>query len=67
MACARSAAAAAVCDELTDELLATVTANGLVLAAGLAELNGIRAVRGAGLMLGAELERTPGDVLAACA
>ncbi len=61
------AAAAAVCDELTDELLATVTANGLVLAAGLAELNGIRAVRGAGLMLGAELERTPGDVVAACA
>ena len=61
------AAATAVCDELTDELLATVTANGLVLAAGLAELEGIRAVRGAGLMLGAELDRPPGDVVAACA
>jgi len=61
------AAAAAVCDELTDEFLATVTANGLVLAAGLAELDGIRAVRGAGLMLGAELDRSPGDVVAACA
>ena len=61
------AAAAAVCDELTDELLATVTANGLVLAAGLAELEGIRAVRGAGLLLGAELDRAPGDVVAACA
>ena len=61
------AAAAAVCDELTDEFLATVTANGLVLAAGLAELDGIRAVRGAGLMLGAELARSPGDVVTACA
>jgi acetylornithine/N-succinyldiaminopimelate aminotransferase len=61
------AAAAAVCDELTDELLASVIAKGLVLAAGLAELEGIRAVRGAGLMLGAELDRPPGDVVAACA
>jgi len=61
------AAAAAVCDELTDEFLAAVTSNGLVLAAGLAELEGIRAVRGAGLMLGAELDRPPGDVVAACA
>jgi acetylornithine/N-succinyldiaminopimelate aminotransferase len=61
------AAATAVCDELTDEFLATVTTNGLVLAAGLAELDGIRAVRGAGLMLGAELDRTPGDVVTACA
>ena len=61
------AAATAVCDELTDEFLATVTANGLVLAAGLAELDGIRAVRGAGLMLGAELDCPPAQVVLACA
>jgi acetylornithine/N-succinyldiaminopimelate aminotransferase len=61
------AAAAAVCDELTDELLATVRANGNVLAGRLAELRGVREVRGAGLMLGAELERPPGDVVTACA
>jgi predicted acetylornithine/succinylornithine family transaminase len=61
------AAATAVCDELTDEFLATVTANGLVLAAGLTELGGIRAVRGAGLMLGAELDRPPAEVVSACA
>ena len=61
------AAASAVCDELTDELLASVTAKGLALATGLAELEVIRAVRGAGLMLGAELDRPPGDVVTACA
>jgi len=61
------AAATAVCDELKDEFLATVTANGLVLAAGLAELDGIRAVRGAGLMLGAELDCPPAQVVLACA
>src|SRR6266576_7083239 len=61
------AAASAVCDELTDEFLATVTANGLALAAGLSELEGIRAVRGAGLMLGAELDRPPAEVVSACA
>jgi acetylornithine/N-succinyldiaminopimelate aminotransferase len=61
------AAASAVCDELTDELLATVTANGLVLADGLAALPGVRDVRGAGLMLGAELDRPAADVVAACA
>jgi predicted acetylornithine/succinylornithine family transaminase len=61
------AAASAVCDELTDELLAAVTANGVVLADGLAALPGIREVRGAGLMLGAELDRPAADVAAACA
>jgi acetylornithine/N-succinyldiaminopimelate aminotransferase len=61
------ASASAVCDELTDELLATVTANGLVLADGLAALPGVRDVRGAGLMLGAELDRPAADVVAACA
>jgi acetylornithine/N-succinyldiaminopimelate aminotransferase len=61
------AAANAVCDELTDEVLATVTANGRMLADGLAALPGIREVRGAGLMLGAELDRPAADVVAACA
>jgi predicted acetylornithine/succinylornithine family transaminase len=61
------AAASAVCDELTDELLATVTANGALLADGLAALPGIREVRGAGLLLGAELDRPAADVVAACA
>jgi acetylornithine/N-succinyldiaminopimelate aminotransferase len=61
------AAASAVCDEMTDELLATVKANGLVLADGLAALPGIREVRGTGLMLGAELDRPATDVVAACA
>jgi acetylornithine/N-succinyldiaminopimelate aminotransferase len=61
------AAANAVCDELTDEVLATITANGRMLADGLAALPGIREVRGAGLMLGAELDRPAADVVAACA
>ena len=61
------AAASAVCDELTDELLATLTANGHVLADGLAALPGIHEVRGAGLLLGAELDRPAADVVAACA
>ena len=61
------AAASAVCDELTDELLATVTANGLLLAEGLAALPGVREARGAGLMLGAELDRPAADVVAAFA
>jgi acetylornithine/N-succinyldiaminopimelate aminotransferase len=60
------AAASAVCDELTDELLATVTANGLLLADGLAALPGVREVRGAGLLLGAELDCPAADVVAAC-
>jgi len=61
------AAASAVCDELTDEFLADVTTNGVVLADGLAALPGIREVRGAGLMLGAELDRPAADVVSACA
>jgi acetylornithine/succinyldiaminopimelate/putrescine aminotransferase len=61
------AAASAVCDELTDEFLAAVTANGFVLADGLAALPTIREVRGAGLMLGAELDRPAADVVSACA
>ncbi len=61
------AAANAVCDELTDDLLAGVTATGLALTAGLREPPGVREVRGAGLLLGAELDRPAADVVVQCA
>ncbi|TMM07282.1 MAG: acetylornithine/succinylornithine family transaminase [Actinobacteria bacterium] len=61
------AAAAAVCDELTDDLLARVTETGRALAAGLSELPCVREVRGVGLLLGAELDRPAADVVAQCA
>jgi acetylornithine/N-succinyldiaminopimelate aminotransferase len=61
------AAANAVSDELTDEFLANVTTKGRALADGLATLPGVREVRGAGLMLGAELDRPASDVVTACA
>ena len=61
------AAANAVCDELTDDLLAGVTATGLALTAGLREPPGVREVRGAGLLLGAELDRPASEVVAECA
>jgi acetylornithine/N-succinyldiaminopimelate aminotransferase len=61
------AAANAVCDELTDDLLAGVTATGLALTAGLRELPGVREVRGAGLLLGADLDRPASEVVAQCA
>jgi acetylornithine/N-succinyldiaminopimelate aminotransferase len=61
------AAAAAVCDELTDDLLAGVTATGLALTTGLRELPGVHEVRGAGLLLGAELDRPAAEVVAQCA
>jgi acetylornithine/N-succinyldiaminopimelate aminotransferase len=50
------AAAGAVCDAIDDELLANVRANGERLAAGLATLNGVTEVRGAGLLVGAVLD-----------
>src|SRR5204863_212685 len=51
------AAALAVCGELTDDLLANVRARGEQLAAGLAALPHVTGVRGAGLLLGAVLDR----------
>jgi len=51
------AAACAVCTTIDDQLLAAVRENGVRLAAGLAELPGVTAVRGAGLLLGAVLDR----------
>ena len=50
------AAAGAVVDTIDDELLAGVRANGERLAAGLAGLNGVTEVRGAGLLVGAVLD-----------
>jgi predicted acetylornithine/succinylornithine family transaminase len=60
------AAACAVCDELTHELLAGVREQGAFLAAALAALPGVTEVRGRGLLLGAELDRPADDVVRAC-
>jgi len=57
------AAAVAVCDALTDELLADVRERGARLTAGLASLPAVMEVRGRGLMLGAELDRPAGPVV----
>lgn len=57
------AAAAAVCAEIGDELLANVTARGAQLAAGLRTLPGITDVRGAGLLLGAVTERPAKEIV----
>ena len=51
------AAACAVCTTIDDELLASVRRTGAQLAAGLEALPGVTAVRGAGLLLGAVLDR----------
>jgi acetylornithine/N-succinyldiaminopimelate aminotransferase len=60
------AAACAVCDELTDELLASGREAGELLAAGVAALPGVVDVRGRGLLLGAELDRPAAPVVDAC-
>jgi acetylornithine/N-succinyldiaminopimelate aminotransferase len=57
------AAAIAVCDTIDDALLAQVRANGERLCAGLAGLPGVVEVRGAGLLVGAELEGSAGEVV----
>jgi len=51
------AAAVAVCNAITDELLASVNTHGALLRNGLAALPGVTEVRGAGLLLGAVLDR----------
>ena len=51
------AAACAVCSTIDDELLASVRENGARLATGLGALPGVVDVRGAGLLLGAVLDR----------
>jgi acetylornithine/N-succinyldiaminopimelate aminotransferase len=50
------AAACAVCEAIDDELLSLVRANGERLCAGLAGLPHVVEVRGAGLLVGAELD-----------
>jgi predicted acetylornithine/succinylornithine family transaminase len=60
------ATACAVVDVLDDALLASVRSQGERLAAGVAALPGVLEVRGRGLMLGAELDRPAGPVVAAC-
>jgi predicted acetylornithine/succinylornithine family transaminase len=60
------AAACAVCDELTDELLAGVRARGEQLATGLGALPGVVETRGRGLLLAADVDRPAAEVVAAC-
>jgi acetylornithine/N-succinyldiaminopimelate aminotransferase len=60
------AAAVAVCDALTDELLASVREVGAALQAGLAALPGVIEVRGRGLLIGAEVDRPAADLVGEC-
>jgi acetylornithine/N-succinyldiaminopimelate aminotransferase len=57
------AAAAAVCGEIDDELLANVQMRGEQLAAGMRALPGVLEVRGAGLLLGAVVERPAQEIV----
>jgi acetylornithine/N-succinyldiaminopimelate aminotransferase len=61
-----AAAACAVVEALDADLLALVRERGDQLAAGLEGLPGVRAVRGRGLLVGAELDRPVGPVVDAC-
>ena len=61
-----AAAAAAVVEAIDDDLLADVRARGAQLATGLGGLPGVRAVRGMGLLVGAELDRPVAPVVDAC-
>jgi acetylornithine/succinyldiaminopimelate/putrescine aminotransferase len=60
------AAACAVLDTIDDELLANVRAMGERLTAALTTLPGVQEVRGAGLLIGCELDRPAEPVIAAC-
>jgi acetylornithine/N-succinyldiaminopimelate aminotransferase len=61
-----AAAAGAVVEAIDDELLAHVRERGAQLARGLEALPSVRAVRGRGLLVGAELDRPVGPVVDAC-
>jgi predicted acetylornithine/succinylornithine family transaminase len=58
------AAACAVVDAIDEELLANARAMGERLASGLRELPGVSEVRGAGLLIGADVEGAAADVAA---
>jgi acetylornithine/N-succinyldiaminopimelate aminotransferase len=60
------AAASAVCDEITPELLEHVRDAGAMLTSALEAMAAVREVRGRGLLLGAELDRAAGPVVDAC-
>jgi predicted acetylornithine/succinylornithine family transaminase len=60
------AAACAVLDTLTDELLESVRVLGARLKEGLTGVASVREVRGLGLLVGAELDRPAAEVVAAC-
>ncbi|MEZ5102491.1 MAG: aminotransferase class III-fold pyridoxal phosphate-dependent enzyme [Thermoleophilia bacterium] len=60
------AAACAVCDALDEELLDHVQAMGARLSTGLAALEQVQEVRGLGLLVGCQLDRPAGPVVAAC-
>jgi acetylornithine/N-succinyldiaminopimelate aminotransferase len=59
------AAACAVVDAIDDALLANVRAQGERLSAGLATLPSVVEVRGAGLLIGADLERPAAEIVSA--
>jgi acetylornithine/N-succinyldiaminopimelate aminotransferase len=58
------AAGCAVVDAIDEELLANTRAMGERLASGLSELPGVSEVRGAGLLIGADVEGAASDVVA---
>lgn len=58
------AAACAVVDAIDEELLANVRGTGERLAAGLGELPGVSEVRGAGLLIGADVDRAASEIAA---
>ena len=60
------AAACAVCDTIDDALLAAVERAGERVRGRLAPLAAVQEIRGAGLLLGAELDRPAVDVVEAC-
>ena len=60
------AAACAVVESVDEALLATVVRQGAALAGALERLLGAVEVRGAGLLLGLEIDRVARDVIAAC-
>ena len=60
------AAACAVVDAIDDELLRRVAGHGVALADALTALPGVVEVRGRGLLLGAVVDRSAGEVVEAC-